>query len=272
MHPGIVGDRGPSALDWAIMDGETRWGVTVIEANAEMDAGDVWASVEFPMRDATKGSLYRNEVTQAAVTARRRRRSTASPAATGRAAVRSFGAEARGRARPLMRQQDRAIDWARDDTATVLRKIRAADGAPGVRDDVLGVPVHLYDAHAEGGLEALRARALPGAVIAQRDGAILRATRDGAVWITRLMRTDGDEPRLKLPAQMVLGDRLHGVPEAPLAPDAAAAFADVAADRVRGGGAGRVPALPVPQRRDGQRRSATRCARRTSRRGRGPRA
>ena len=69
VHPGIVGDRGPSALDWAIMDGATRWGVTVIEANAEMDAGDVWASVEFPMRDATKGSLYRNEVTQAAVTA-----------------------------------------------------------------------------------------------------------------------------------------------------------------------------------------------------------
>ena len=106
----------------------------------------------------------------------------------------------------------------------MLRKIRAADGAPGVRDDVLGVPVHLYDAHAEGGQEALRARALPGAVIAQRDGAILRATRDGAVWITRLMRTDGDEPRLKLPAQLVLGDRLHGVPEAPLAPEARAAF------------------------------------------------
>ncbi len=50
VHPGIVGDRGPSALDWAIMDGQTRWGVTVLEANGEMDAGDVWASAEFPMR------------------------------------------------------------------------------------------------------------------------------------------------------------------------------------------------------------------------------
>lgn len=26
LHPGIVGDRGPSALDWAILNGETEWG------------------------------------------------------------------------------------------------------------------------------------------------------------------------------------------------------------------------------------------------------
>jgi putative two-component system protein, hydrogenase maturation factor HypX/HoxX len=50
VHPGPRGDRGPSSLDWAIMGGAGRWGVTVLQANAEMDAGDVWASVEFPMR------------------------------------------------------------------------------------------------------------------------------------------------------------------------------------------------------------------------------
>jgi len=40
VHPGIKGDRGPSALDWAILDGEAEWGVTVLQADAEMDAGD----------------------------------------------------------------------------------------------------------------------------------------------------------------------------------------------------------------------------------------
>ena len=54
VHPGVVGDRGPSALDWAILDGVTRWGVTLIEATAELDAGPVWAWREFPMRAATK--------------------------------------------------------------------------------------------------------------------------------------------------------------------------------------------------------------------------
>ena len=69
VHPGIPGDRGPSALDWAILRGEERWGVTVLQANDEMAAGDIWASVAFPMREATKSSLYRREVTEAAVEA-----------------------------------------------------------------------------------------------------------------------------------------------------------------------------------------------------------
>jgi putative two-component system protein, hydrogenase maturation factor HypX/HoxX len=62
VHPGIVGDRGPSALDWAILGGERDWGVTLLQANAAMDAGDIWASASFPMRSAPKSSLYRNEV------------------------------------------------------------------------------------------------------------------------------------------------------------------------------------------------------------------
>lgn len=69
VHPGIVGDRGPSALDWAIQEGETRWGVTVLQAEAEMDAGPVWSSAEFPLRRARKSSVYRHEVTEAAVAA-----------------------------------------------------------------------------------------------------------------------------------------------------------------------------------------------------------
>ena len=69
VHPGIPGDRGPSALDWAIMNGETEWGVTVLQANAVMDGGDIWATRSFPMRAARKSSLYRNEVTEAATAA-----------------------------------------------------------------------------------------------------------------------------------------------------------------------------------------------------------
>jgi len=62
IHPGPRGDRGPSSLDWAIMSGAERWGVTVLQANAEMDAGDIWASVEFEMPRCSKSSVYRTEV------------------------------------------------------------------------------------------------------------------------------------------------------------------------------------------------------------------
>src|SRR5262245_10890552 len=44
VHPGPLGDRGPSSLDWAIELGAREWGVTVLEANGDVDAGDVWAT------------------------------------------------------------------------------------------------------------------------------------------------------------------------------------------------------------------------------------
>jgi putative two-component system protein, hydrogenase maturation factor HypX/HoxX len=216
MHPGIVGDRGPSALDWAVQDGESRWGLTVLQANAEMDAGDIWASAEFDMRAASKGSLYRNEVTEAAVSALREAlaRIEGGEAPTSLASI----AAPRGRPRPLMRQPDRAIDWQHDPTGIVLRKLRAADGVPGVADECLGLKVHCYDAHPEGTL-----RGRPGAVIAQRHGAICRGTADGAVWITHLKASEDTERPFKLPAAMVLGARLDGVSEIDVAPDASPA-------------------------------------------------
>lgn len=216
IHPGIVGDRGPSALDWAIADGAAEWGVTAIEANGELDGGDVWASAGFAMRAATKSSLYRHEVTEAAVQALRL---TLQRIAAGARplAPEQMPPGPRGRARAPMRQAERAIDWAHDDTAAIVRKVHAADGSPGMRDDRLGLPVFLHGAHAEGGAWP---RAEPGTPLVQRDGAVLLATRDGAVWITHLRRADGTEPSFKLPAAMVLGERLAGVLESPLAPDA----------------------------------------------------
>ena len=48
VHPGPPGDRGPSSLDWAIELDEPVWGVTVLQANGEPDAGKVWATRRLP--------------------------------------------------------------------------------------------------------------------------------------------------------------------------------------------------------------------------------
>jgi putative two-component system hydrogenase maturation factor HypX/HoxX len=69
VHPGPRGDRGPSSLDWAIELDKEDWGVTVLQANGEFDAGEVWASGKFRMRNAAKSSLYRHEVRRAATEA-----------------------------------------------------------------------------------------------------------------------------------------------------------------------------------------------------------
>ncbi len=215
VHPGPVGDAGPSALDWAIQEGRSDWGVTVLQAEAEFDTGPVWAAETFAMRAATKSSIYRREVTDAAV--------RAVATALDRFASGTFVPQrpAHTRARPLMRQADRAIDWSRDDTAAVLRKIRAADGQPGVLDDIDGMPVYLYDATPA----APSRRGAPGASIGHANGAICRATIDGAVWIGRLRPASSatGERTFKLPAEQVL----HGSsPDGPPGPPAAPPIAD----------------------------------------------
>jgi putative two-component system protein, hydrogenase maturation factor HypX/HoxX len=200
VHPGPRGDRGPSSLDWAIELGKPNWGVTVLEANGEFDAGEVWATTTFGMRPAAKSSLYRHEVRRAAVDAvldavDRVVLAGAAPAATERVA-----SVALGPCLPLMSQEVRAIDWTSDTTERVLRKIRAGDGSPGVLDTIAGNQFHLFGGHPE---RTLRGR--PGELLAQRNGAICRATADGAVWITHLKRQNSaTERRFKLPAARAL--------------------------------------------------------------------
>jgi putative two-component system hydrogenase maturation factor HypX/HoxX len=211
VHPGIVGDRGPSALDWAIHEGLPRWGVTLLQANAEMDAGDVWAGAEFAMRAAAKSSIYRREVTDAALECVLAAIEQAGDPAFRPRPINSSDANVRGRRHPPMRQQDRAIDWRADDAETVLRRIHAADGSPGVADEIAGLPCRLFGGWHE---PAPLQQGMPGEILATRDGAILRATRDGAVWISHL-RARQVADNIKLPATTVLQGRLPGVPEWP---------------------------------------------------------
>lgn len=215
VHPGITGDRGPSSLDWAIARGEERWGVTVLQAEDGMDAGPIWAAEEFAMspRPLSKSDLYRGAVTEAAVRAvlsaverLERRDYVPEPLDSARPGV-------RGTLRPVMKQADRAIDWSSDATARIARQIRAADSSPGVLDGSLfGEEFFLYGAHEE---DRLAGR--PGAVLAQRDGAICIGTVDGAIWLSHLKaRNHGAFSNIKLPATCVLGARVAGVPERPV--------------------------------------------------------
>ena len=214
VHPGPPGDRGPSSLDWALHEGAERWGVTVLQADAVMDGGDVWASADCALPPETgKSDLYRNEVADAA--------SAAVLQAVRRFAAREYRPRPqRGPAwtavdhdRPYLDQSRRRIDWAADPTAEVLRRLRAADSQPGVLDDLLGEQWYLHGGHPE---DRLRGR--PGELLATRAGAVCRATVDGAVWIPELRprRRPGGPAGFKLPAATALGDRLPPLPEEPV--------------------------------------------------------
>ncbi len=384
VHPGPPGDRGPSALDRAVQDGVARWGVTVLQAVAELDAGPVWAAAEFAVPPGVaKSDLYRGELADAAVaavlTAVERfaasepdadedegadegadasaadgtdcpcagthadepggtdRRGTDTPAwRTGRAdgpvgtdlprtgdsasqtgktgdtdhlgagpavtraedpelmpetnldrglgctvsartdtpapdtggihtagplrdagtGLRHSGDEERFRPRPpatsvwrpFLRQEERRIDWAADTTATVLRKLRAADSRPGVLDTFLGAEWYLH-----GGWPEETLTGPPGAPLATCAGALCRATVDGAVWIPQMRprRAPGGPSTYRLPSVTALGPLLPAalpdLPDLPAGPgpllEAAAAGAP-APD----GGPDRHPSAPTERR------------------------
>lgn len=211
VHPGVAGDRGPHSIDWCVTRKDARWGVTVLEASAEMDAGHVWATEDFDVPpDATKSYIYRCLAVPAAARCLAR-------------ALRALESGARptpqhpgmpGTLRPSMdSRRDRSVDWAAP-AIDVCRVVRASDSAPGARC-VLGAP-HAPDAEyfAYGAIvesappAGLLAAVRPGDLLAQRDGAVLVAAGDGtALWLSHLRRpkAPGDTARhIKLKATAVL--------------------------------------------------------------------
>ncbi len=198
VHPGPQGDRGPSSLDWSIELGYSEWGVTVLEASEEADAGGIWATRKFATRPVGKSSLYRHEVRNHAIDALlETMRKVADPNFKPEP-LNYADPKVTGRLRPLMKQEFRRIDWSSDSTSTIVRKVRAAEGFPGVLDGVEGIEFHLFGVHTERTL-----RGLPGEIIATRNGAFCRATVDGAVWITHLKPPKNVEG-FKLPATRAL--------------------------------------------------------------------
>ncbi|WP_030436638.1 enoyl-CoA hydratase-related protein [Actinoplanes subtropicus] len=212
IHPGPVGDRGPSSLDWAITEGARSWGVTALQAVEEMDAGPIWATRTFAVPDEPprKSSLYGGPVADAALecvfeVVEKAQDPAFTPVPADQA-----------RPRPPMRQADRAFDWG-DPTEQIVRKIRAADGAPGVRAELGGLPIFGYDA-----VPGLGRAGRPGQLLSRRQGAVLVGTGDGSVWLGHVRAADPSHGRagIKLPATTLLGARLRGVPHSPLPPGA----------------------------------------------------
>ena len=202
IHPGIIGDKGAFALDNAIREEKKEWGVTILRANEMFDGGDVYAEVRFKMRHSYKASIYRNELLHSASKAidlllKRIEDKHFTPIPQPPTPMHLY-----------LTQKNRRIDWERDTTEEIIKKIYMSDSHPGVLDAILGVECYLFGAHKE---ERLHGK--PKEIIAKRDGAICLGTVDGAVWISHLKEVG----RFKLPATYVLKSRLKGVKEERLA-------------------------------------------------------
>lgn len=222
VHPGIKGDRGPSSLDWAILNGENEWGVTLLQANGELDGGDIWSSFNFKMKLSSKSYIYRHKVAEAAIKALL---DTINKFEIGNFIPEKLdynSKDIKGREHNPIIQSDRTIDWS-ESTEVIARKIRSADSQPGILDTIYGEEYYLYGVHEEDNLKGE-----PGKIIGKRNGAICRATGDGAVWITHLKRKNYDNKKyFKLPATKVLGDLVDNIKEVPLKDTSKGTFKEI---------------------------------------------
>lgn len=199
IHPGIAGDRGSSSLDWAILNNEKEWGVTIVQAMEKLDAGPIWATEVFPMRNVPKSVLYRQEVVNTAM----------------KSLVQAVDQFEKQNTSPLhlhtvnrkwkraTNQNDFQFSW-KDETEMIIRKINAADSSPGALSNINDEEFYCY-----GVVEEEQLSGEPGTILAQRHEAICIATKDKALWIKCLKQKE--EGAIKLPAAIALGNKAKGI-------------------------------------------------------------
>ncbi len=202
VHPGPVGDRGPSSLDHAILTRQERWGVTALSTVEEMDAGPVWATSTFPLPDVpvAKSALYNGPVADAAM-------------ACIAEVVRMVGAgeepvpadelprDVPGTGElPLLRRPAFEIDWSLP-VEELARRVAAADGAPGAPAQVGDERYCLFDAVAT--TDVPDPEAVPGSIVGHDVDAVALAAVDGTLWVG-YAATLTARRGTKLPARLVL--------------------------------------------------------------------
>ncbi|KAK4960177.1 hypothetical protein LTR10_003068 [Elasticomyces elasticus] len=239
IHPGPPGDAGPSSLDWVLMgddgcmddpseqlelidrvasSGRTHWGLTVLQANEEFDAGPVWAFEQFRIdidepgltnhsaghhthRDAALSSAHEFAgspkpfevcglgIQQVALSPWLKPR-----AEYGRLSVTDQIPFQGGslKHRPLLKAAQRAFDVTKHTAQQISRRIRASDSQPGVLSSIFGRPLYVYGGVIDGLVDVYNQPTVSIGtvdVLATRGGAVCITTCDDkGVWITHVRR------------------------------------------------------------------------------------
>lgn len=200
IHPGIMGDRGASALDWTIMNQLDVWGVTALQAVEEMDAGPIWASHEFKVpKPIRKSALYNSLVSDAAMLCIFE---TIEKFISGEkpTPLDYNNPKVKGQLQPNMKQINRHFEWTMP-AKDILNIINTADGVPGVLTEIEGESFHVFDAF------LCEQQGEPGKLMARSEDAVLIGTGDKSLWIGSLKRPIKGQTTFKCPSVQVLKEK-----------------------------------------------------------------
>jgi methionyl-tRNA formyltransferase len=178
-HPSLLpAYRGGSAINWQIVDGCTKAGITLFRPDDGIDEGPVYLQREIEIGpDDTAGSLYYSKVFDLGVEATVE---CAELVLSGRA-VGSPQDPEQATYEPLFRDEHACIDWARS-VRQVHDLIRGCDPSPGAHARFGDTVVRVYGSR----ILSQRDGGAPGTVLAVSDAGIEIAAAGGSVLVTKL--------------------------------------------------------------------------------------
>ena len=178
-HPSILPRyRGASAINWAIINGETKTGLTIFWADAGIDTGDMLLQKEVEIDpEETTGEVYFNKLYPLGV----------------EAVLEAVDLVAEGKAPHIPQDHSRAtydppcdekvagLDWNKPGR-NVFNFIRGCDPQPGATTTFKGEKVKLYKARFLDEAD----QASPGEILAVTDKGLKIAVQGGSLLVTRL--------------------------------------------------------------------------------------
>jgi methionyl-tRNA formyltransferase len=188
-HPSLLPRRrGGSAINWTLIEGDAKAGVTVFWTDAGIDTGPILLQREVEIGpDDSAGSLYYQRIFPAGIDLVLE---SVKLIDEGRA-PHEVQDESRASYEPLCRDQHAAIDWTKP-AQTVHNLIRGCDPQPGAYTTTGDKRLRLYESRRADGTGA------PGTVLAIGTDGITIATSDGAIRAGKA-RIDGTKEKVPAP-------------------------------------------------------------------------
>jgi methionyl-tRNA formyltransferase len=178
-HPSLLPrHRGSSSINWAIINGESRTGLTIFWPDAGIDTGPILLQKEVEIApDDTVGSLYFNKLFPLGVAALVEAVEAVAKGTTPRIPQ----DESQATYEPPCREEHAMIDWSRA-AQEVCNLIRGTNPQPGATTYLKGQKLKVFDCE----LKPASSKARPGTVIAVAEQGLLVAAKGGDILVKRV--------------------------------------------------------------------------------------
>jgi methionyl-tRNA formyltransferase len=185
-HPSLLPrHRGASAINWAIIQGDTRTGLTIFWVDEGIDTGPILLQKEVDIApDDTTGSLYFNALFPMGVGAM----VEAVELISKGKAPRISQDESKATYEPPCDESVASIDW-QESAKDLYNLIRGCDPQPAAHTTFKGKEVRLYVAK----LHLVAPEKPPGEILSIQEGGVRVAVKDGIIEIGRLRVDKGEK-------------------------------------------------------------------------------